>query len=323
MKIAITIDTEEGWKWDDGFPVREYDIENILHLDRFHDLCQRYGLSTTYFTNHAVFADPKSAAVMASLATTGCTEIGMHLHPWITPPSASDDNSSHASFLENLPSKLATEKLAATYRLMREQGFQPTSFRGGRYSTGETTQRFLLEHGFVADASVCPFSTWEDPGAPDYRDTDERPQRISDPAVSDQQTGLWSIPLTRVFSRRPFTTWNRCFKFIENTPLTHARLIGIMEKAGIVQKIWLNFESEPLAPMQWLIRNATRLNLPYLCFTIHSSSLSTGLNPYSQKPEQVEKIFYNIEQTFKLLITLEKFEPATISEIAHFLESGK
>ena len=55
----------------------------------------------------------------------------------------------------------------------------------------------------------------------------------------------------------------------------------------------------------------------------HSSSLSTGLNPYSHKPEQVEKIFYNIEQTFKLLITLENFEPATISEISHFLESGK
>ena len=94
-----------------------------------------------------------------------------------------------------------------------------------------------------------------------------------------------------------------------------------MEKTGLAKKIWLNFESEPLAPMLWLVRNASRLKLPYLCFTIHSSSLSPGLNPYAQSPAQVEKIFNNIEHTFKLLITLDEFEPATITDIAHYLET--
>ena len=321
MKFAVTIDTEEDWRWEDGFPVEAFNVNNISHLPRFHDLCQKYGISTTYFTDHAVFADPKSAAVVTELAQTNGTEIGMHMHPWTTPPLSPDDNATATSFLENLPPEVGTEKLAATYQLMKEHGLRPTSFRGGRYSTGPTTQKFLLDHGFVADASVCPFSTWSDTGAPDYGKVSEQPHRLSDSQAVDQQTGLWSIPLTRVFSRRPFAGWNRVFHVIESTPLSRLRLIGIMEKTGLAKKIWLNFESEPLAPMLWLVRNASRLKLPYLCFTIHSSSLSTGLNPYAQNPAQVEKIFNNIEHTFKLLITLDEFEPATITDIAHYLET--
>lgn len=323
MKVTITIDTEEGWAWDSGFPVRAYDIENIQRLDRFHELCQHYGFATTYFTNHAVLSDPKSAAVISDLSRTEGTEIGMHVHPWTTPPLSNQENNAFDSFLENLSSEVGLAKLDSTYQLHLKQGLRPVSFRGGRYSTGPTTHSFLAENGFIADASVCPYSSWKDPGAPDHRQAGEQPIRISDCLHSEEETGLWSLPLTRIYSRHPFPFWNSVYQKIEDSHLSRLRLIGLMEKLGILRKIWLNFESEPVAPMLWLIRNAERLNLPYLCFTIHSSSLSVGSNPYAQTAEQVEQIFHRIEQTFKLLIRLGNFEPATVSEIAHFLENGR
>ena len=161
MKFAVTIDTEEDWRWEDGFPVEAFNVNNISHLPRFHDLCQKYGISTTYFTDHAVFADPKSAAVVTELAQTNGTEIGMHMHPWTTPPLSPDDNATATSFLENLPPEVGTEKLAATYQLMKEHGL-PLQF-SWRALFHQHHPKIPARSWIRADASVS-FSTWSDTG---------------------------------------------------------------------------------------------------------------------------------------------------------------
>lgn len=319
MLFSVTIDTEEQWQWDAGFPVGEFGVQNIARLDRFHDLCQRYGIATTYFTNHAVLNDDSAAGVIQEISRTQHTEIGMHLHPWVTPPLTEQHNTGENSFLENLPADVARQKLENTYQLHRQRGFQPTSFRGGRYSSGPITQRFLFEHRFLADASICPYTTWEDAGAPDYHAHSERPVRLDAPADVDAPP-LWSLPLTRVYSRQPFGFWNAVVTRIERSPLTKLRLIGILDTLGIARRIWLNFETESADRMLWLVRHASRLRLPYLCFTVHSSSLSVGPSPYAKNSEQVERIFDGIERVFQLLNSLPIYEPATISEIAIALE---
>ena len=91
-----------------------------------------------------------------------------------------------------------------------------------------------------------------------------------------------------------------------------------VEKTGLAKKIWLNFESEPL-PHALVGAKCKQAEASLPVLHIHSSSLSPGLNPYADA--QVEKIFNNIEHTFKLLITLDEFEPATITDIAHYLET--
>ncbi|TWU01278.1 polysaccharide deacetylase family protein [Stieleria varia] len=323
MRFVVTIDTEEEWDWQGGFPVREYSVENIARLDRFHDLCQRFGVATTYFTNHAVLDNSAAASVIKGFSQTNKTEIGMHVHPWLTPPlgdsGPNDYNTREMSFLENLPGTVARKKLETTYQRHLDHGFLPTSFRGGRYSTGRVTQEFLLKHRFLVDASICPFSTWEDRGAPDYRYQTEQPTRIGD-SNDANATPLWSLPLTRVYSRRPFLFWNSIFTGIEHSWISKLRLIGILEATRIARRIWLNFETESAERMLWLIQNAARLQLPYLCFTVHSSSLSVGPSPYARSQDQVDRIFDGIERTFQLLNRLPEFEPSTISEIAIALE---
>ena len=319
MKFAVTIDTEEEWDWQAGFPVLKHGVTNISRLHRFHDLCQRYGVATTYFTNHTVLSDDTAARVIQDFSRTPRTEIGMHVHPWSTPPLSENHNRTEMSFLENLPVEIARQKLENTYRLHRQRGFQPTSFRGGRYSSGPITQRFLFEKQFVADASICPFTTWEDPGAPDYHRHSENPARLETPAPFGAPP-LWSLPLTRVFSRRPFGFWSSTCARVEHSWLAKLRFNGVLDVTGVARRIWLNFETELAERMLWLVRNAHRLSLPYLCFTVHSSSLSVGPSPYAQTREQVDLIFDGMERVFQLLNSLNSFDPATISEIAIALE---
>ncbi|MEZ6135227.1 MAG: hypothetical protein R3C53_09985 [Pirellulaceae bacterium] len=221
-----------------------------------------------------------------------------------------------------MPANQALEKLNRTYELHLQRGFRPISYRGGRYSSGEVTHGFLLDHRFVVDSSVCPFATWPDEGAPNYYQHSLRPTVIASNAADGHQ--LCRIPLTRLFTRRPFQFWNSVHHIIETSPLSKLRLIGIMERINLVRRIWLNFETESTEAMLWVVRHAHRLNLPYLCFTVHSSSLSVGPSPYARTAEQVDRILNGVERVLAELAADPRFQPATLAEIGtHFLDQNE
>ncbi|GIW94953.1 MAG: deacetylase [Pirellulaceae bacterium] len=321
IPYVITVDTEEEWDWGGPFPVRGgYGVSNIEQLPRFQALCDRYGASVTYFVDYAVLAARSSRRVILDLARHPNVEIGMHIHPWNTPPIQSDTVPVRDSFLHNLPYEVAREKLERTYQRFREYGLIPTSFRGGRYSCGAVGQRFLVERGFLVDASVCPFSWWPDEGAPDYRKRDIRPRRCQNPFVPEWP--LWEMPLTLAFTRGPWPIWRAFYQSVERSFLRHVRLIGIIERLGLVRRVWLNFECESAANMKRLIRLLIRMPVDYICFTVHSSSLAVGPNPYARTPEAVEGIYQTIETMLRFVQETPGLRPATISQVAQQLEGA-
>lgn len=320
MKYCLTIDTEEEWDWAAGFPVQSTGVNNILRMDRFAEICQRHGAKTTYLVNHAVLDQKRSCDVIKRLNQSEQVEIGMHVHPWTTPPYHSADNTTRASFLENLTVDLALQKLNSTYQLHRERGFHPRSFRGGRYSSGKVTQQFLSENGFRVDASICPFTEWSDDGAPSYRNRSVEPTLITE--GQHGVSPMWSVPLTRIYSRKPFRFWNQVHQQIADTQLSRLRLIGLMERLNLVRKIWLNFEVEKTQAMLWIVRNAHRLGLSNLCFTVHSSSLSVGPSPYARTDDQVDRILDGVDQVLKCLASDSRYQSATLSELAESLDAG-
>src|SRR5947209_928516 len=116
MLFTMTIDTEEEWDWDAGWPRANLSVSNIQHLPRFQALCTRYGVATTYFTNRAVFEQDASRATLLQLAKSPGVEIGMHIHPWNTPPlEESGPVRARQTFLHNLPQDLIFAKLASVY----------------------------------------------------------------------------------------------------------------------------------------------------------------------------------------------------------------
>lgn len=315
----MTIDTEEEWDWGSGWPTAGYTLENIRRVPKFQELCSRYGVATTYFVNKAVLDDKAGCEILAAVSRLDRVEIGMHIHPWNTPPFDSNVAvQSRDTFLRNLPEASIFDKLENVYNTSILHGFHPVSFRGGRYSTGGPIHRFLRGKGFLADASVVPFTKWQDTGAPDYTERGLEPRRL--PPEQEGDKPLWEIPLTLGFTRRPFTFWRSFYSCVENTFLRKLRLIGVLERLGAVHKVWLNFEEPMGEHMLGFLKLLRKLRLPCICFTVHSSSLMAGGSPYTRTEREERRLFEQVEEIFAALSGWPDFQPATVAEIARKLE---
>jgi hypothetical protein len=323
MHVLITVDTEEEWDWNGAYAVRAPAVSNIANLPWFQSLCERHGLRPTYFTNHPVLADPVARETMAALAERPGTEIGLHIHPWNTPPLAGVDQPSSAeTFLANLPEDLIRRKLDSVHAALAGIGVRGTSFRGGRYSSSAQIRRHLQALGYRADSSIVPYTTWMDEGSPDYRARGLLPTRTEPGAPGEP--ALWEIPLTRAFTRPRFDLWARGFTRIERSPLlSRMHLIGIAARLGIVRRFWLNFEvrNQP----EWFapIRLLQRQGVPHICFCVHSSSLVPGPGPYNRDAGDDERIRTRIERVFEWLAAQPDLVPATVTELADHLEQTR
>jgi hypothetical protein len=320
MYFTVTVDTEEEWDWQSGCPTGATQTTNVARLPKFQELCTKYGVAPTYFVNRAVLEDPRSQAVVQELAARPDVEIGMHVHPWNSPPIVTPDPiPERETFLANLPADVVRDKLAGVYERFAAIGLRPTSFRGGRYSSGGAVYDFLRERGFLVDASVLPFTDWPYDGAPDYRRRDLEPVRL--PPRHSGERPLWEIPLTLAFTRKPFFLWSRLFRSIERSWLGTLHLIGIAERLGVVRKVWLNFEDPLGERMESFLPRLAKWAVPCICFTVHSSSLVAAKGPYTKTPADERRIFDHIERVFAALQAASVFLPTTMTNLARHLET--
>lgn len=316
---TITVDTEEEWDWSSDFLTTSNSVRNISALPEFQSVCDSQGAKVTYFVNHTVLADSAASETIAKLADNESVEIGYHIHPWNTPPLAANETvSSRNSFLHNLPKEEALAKLDSVFEVFQQRDLQPTSFRGGRYSTSSWIQSHLQANGIIADASVLPFTTWEDDGAPDFRHRDLTPVRKT---YDEQKSALWEIPLTLGFTRRPWRLWRRVFELGERAPWRQVKLNAITERM-FAKRVWLNLEHPLGENFKQLLNKLRGASLPCINFTLHSSSLVPGLNPYTRTAANLDQLYARLKQVTELLNSWEDFVPATVSEVSRSLEAN-
>ena len=320
MRYCVTVDTEEEWDWNSGYPTGPTRISNIALLPDFQKRMADCGSAVVYFTNHAVLADPAGRAIIQQLAAWPKVEIGLHIHPWNTPPLAPTETvPPRDSFLHNLPWDEAKAKLDTTLAAFREAGLTPTSFRGGRYSTSQQIQNHLRDAGIWVDCSVLPFNTWADDGAPDYRNRGTAPVRLA-PRELDGQP-MWELPLTYGYTRQAQRFWDRALKLADSRLGRSLRLTGILDRTGVVSKAWLNFENPLGERMLQFLAVLRRLRPPFVSFTLHSSSLLPGGSPYNRTAADVAKMLERAETVLNRLRDWPEFQPATMTEIATHLET--
>lgn len=315
-RYCVTVDTEEEWDWASGYPTARPTVANVRHLPRLQQVCERHAAAVVYFTNHAVLSDPAAAAVIRELAARPRVEIGLHLHPWNTPPIQPGESvPTRDSFLHTLPWGLAKAKLDATVAAFAAAGLTPKSYRGGRYSTSPQIQHYLRDRGVLADASVLPFTTWTDDGAMDFRDRDPTPVRRQTPAGP-----LWELPLTMGYTRRPFAKWDRIVTAANRGAWRALKAGSVLDRFGIVRKAWLNLENPAFPDPAAFVPVVAAEGLPFACFTLHSSSLLPGGSPYARTAADVERV---LQTTDRALAAAAKagWRPMTVTETATELEA--
>ncbi len=164
MKLIISLDVEEEGLFSGRYP-RESGVTNVAELRRLEFIPRDFGFPLTLLVSYRVAQDPAACEVLARWRDLYGAEIGVHLHPWSTPPFANLTQPEPVP-AEQLPLPLLRDKFAHLVQSVQASlGVTPTSFRMGRFDFGPKVMDLLPEFGLRVDSSVVPLTL---KGAGDY-----------------------------------------------------------------------------------------------------------------------------------------------------------
>jgi len=290
MKLVITIDTEED-NWG-GYDAKEYTLANILKIPALQDLFDRFSVKPTYLITYPVATDEGSLSILRGIQEGNRCEIGTHCHPWNTPP-IEEEKTEKNSMLCNLPSDLQYKKLNVLHETIRKNvGVAPRSFRAGRWGYGRDVAKNLHALGYKIDTSISSYTDWTCYHGPDFSDASPRPYRFSLDDIFREAPGgpMAEIPATVGFLQRDFSSSNALLKKLSRKPVSKLRLVGILSRLRLLNKIWLSPELSDAKNMIKLTKRMIKNNYTLFNMSFHSTSLKAGLSPFV-RTEEDEKEF--------------------------------
>ena len=291
MYLAITIDVEEdNWSNYDSDPA----MSNIGKLSELQKLFDKYHVKPTYLITYPVATDMKSVLLLREIMEDGRCEIGAHVHPWNTPPFE-EEKSVKNTMLFNLKRELQYKKIESLHeKIHRNFEVEPVTFRAGRWGFDQTVAENMFKIGYKVDCSVSPYVNWESYHGPDFSNWTPEIKRLNLDA-KEHDRFLLEIPATIGFLQPNFTLCNKMFNAISNSRLKHLRMIGVLDRLKMLNKVWLSPEMADGMDMIRLANRMKREGYGLLNMFFHSSSLKSGLTPYTKSLEDENKIMKRIE----------------------------
>jgi hypothetical protein len=157
MKLVISVDVEEEGLFFGNYP-RTPGVSNVAELERLAFIPRELGLPLTLLVSYRMAEDPAACRVLARWRDQFGAEIGLHLHPWSTPPFTALPEPEPVSS-ERLPLALLRDKFAHLTGAVRTNlDVAPRSFRMGRFDAGPQVWGLLPEFGIDVDSSVAPLT---------------------------------------------------------------------------------------------------------------------------------------------------------------------
>ena len=291
QRFVLTVDTEEEFDWTKPIARDGYTVHSVTRLARFQQFCEGHGVCPIYLVDYPIISSPAAVDILRAAVAAGTAEVGVQLHPWVSPPF-SEDVCENNSFAGNLPEELERAK----FRGLRDAieaaiGVAPQMYRAGRYGVGPNTAAILSDCGIAIDTSVRSTFDYSTGGGPNFRDFPVTPYWI------DRNRGLMELPLTTVY-------WGLLRQF--GTAL-HARMWRVPRLRGALARIGM-LERIPLTPEGVTIEEALRgidiaidLGLPVLVFSFHSPSLAPGFTPYVRSEDDLDALYDWFRQAFGYL----------------------
>jgi hypothetical protein len=289
VQLIVTIDTEED-TWG-VFTPGGHTLKNIERIPDLQELFDSFQVKPTYLVTYPVATDEKSAALFREIEKRGRCEIGMHCHPWNTPPFEEELNERN-SMLCNLPPDLQLKKMSALHGAITENiGVRPLSFRSGRWGYSRTVAENLLKLDYKVDTSVTSYTDWRHFHGPDFSDIAPRPFRFSpgDAFREDPGGPLLEIPATIGYLQH-FAWSSSLSKALTSKPLRRLRLLGILDRMRLLNKVWLCPELYDGKQMIRLAKSLMKKKYSMINMFFHSTTLMPGLNDFV-KTSGDEKIF--------------------------------
>ncbi|MFM2371008.1 MAG: hypothetical protein RIS85_730 [Pseudomonadota bacterium] len=280
-RFVITIDTEEEFDWSKPLDRTSHGLAHVPRLAKFQQFCEGFGIVPIYLIDYPVACDPRAAEILRDAIAAGRAEVGVQLHPWVSPPHDEDVNV-HNSFAGNLPPDLERAK----FRKLRDTiekafGTGPMIYRAGRYGVGPATAAILSECAIAIDTSIRSRFDYSSTGGPNFRDHPLRPWWI------DKRGGLMEMPLTTMFWGPLRKQGQKIYPALWRVP----RLRGALARLGLLERIPLTPEGVTMEEAIKGIDVALEDKLPILVFSFHSPSLHPGLTPYVRDDHDLDSFY--------------------------------
>lgn len=304
QRFMLTVDTEEEFDWDKPLDRTSHSIVTVPALRKFQQFCEGFGVAPVYLLDYPVASSGTATEALGEAVSAGRAEIGVQLHPWVSPPFEEELNE-HNSFAGNLPPELERAKFAELRdTIERNFGMPPLIYRAGRYGVGPNTAGILKDAGLAIDTSVRANFDYSHAGGPKFREHPLRPYWI------DSERRLLELPLTTVYwgPLRQLGGW--IYPHLWRAP----SLRGVLAKTGMLERI-------PLTPEGVTSEEAIRgtdialdSGLPVLVFSFHSPSLRPGHTPYIRSESDVDG-FYDWWRSLFTYLEHRNVRPTGVREV--------
>jgi hypothetical protein len=298
-KICISIDVEPDctptWHYSSplSFVGVTVGIKQILH-----PLFLKYKLKPTYLLNNVVLENKQCVEILKSL--DGTMELGTHLHSEFIEPNKKyayyDGIRSDANqcFLDPC---IEFKKMENITKLFKNRfGYNPLSFRAGRFAAGKTTILSLIKLGYHSDSSVTPGVIWRKESTREkpikYKTIENQPYFTSEysfPNKTHKQT-IVEIPVTIYWDQTTVAIIKRQIRKLikrnENDCIWLRPSISTEEQMkAIIKKIKEKFEND---------RKQVVFNMMF-----HNVEVIPALSPYNQTENDCRKFITSLENVFK------------------------
>ena len=304
QRFLLTVDTEEEFDWTKPLAREEHTVLTVARLAKFQEFCEGQGVVPVYLVDYPIATSSAAAEILRPAIAVGKAEIGVQLHPWVSPPHDEEVNQ-HNSFAGNLPAALEQAK----FRKLRDAiaahfGAAPLIYRAGRYGVGPNTADILSSGGIAIDSSVRSCFDYSSQGGPNFREFPLRPYWLN------RSKGLMELPLTTVYwgVLRQIGGW--LYPQLWRVP----RLRGLLAYVGLLERIPLTPEGVTVEEAVRGIDIAIDQELPVLVLSFHSPSLAPGYTPYVRSEDDLDALYDWWRQVFAYL-RARQVAPTTVREL--------
>ncbi|KMS60404.1 WalW protein [Novosphingobium barchaimii LL02] len=311
QRFIVTVDTEEEFDWSAPLDREKHSVVTVPALRKFQQFCEGFGVVPSYLIDWPVACSSFAPEAIGDAVTRGTAEVGVQLHPWVSPPFVEEVNEFN-SFAGNLPFELEREKLHTLRdRIESAFGVPPQIYRAGRYGLGPRTAEILRECGIAIDTSVRARWDYSSAGGPNYR---QHPLR---PYWTDAEQSLLELPLTTVYWGPLRQVGNVIYPHLWRAP----QVRGVLARVGLLERIPLTPEGITTEEALRGVDIAIDEGLPVLVFSFHSPSLAPGHTPYVRNEADLDALY----DWWRALFThLEKrgVKPTSVADIMASVKSG-
>ncbi len=304
QRFILTVDTEEEFDWTRPLERTGHSVASVPRLRKFQQFCEGHGVVPLYLIDYPVAMSPLAAEILGEPVAAGRAEVGVQLHPWVSPPF-DEEVSEYNSFAGNLPAELERAKfMGLRNAIERNFGAAPLTYRAGRYGVGSHTAALLRDGGITIDTSVRARFNYAAGGGPDFNALPVRPWWI------DAERRLMEMPLTTVFSG-PF---GRIGPWLYPRLWRVPQMRGALARLGLLDRIPLTPEGVTRDEALRGIDCAVAEDLPLLVFSFHSPSLQPGHTPYVRSEDDLDR-FYDWWRAVFARLAQRGVKPASVAEV--------